>query len=189
MIPPPMIDDEDKNLTASFAVNGTMLLGNSFRAVTAGLYEVTFSATDSLNATGMATLHVQVAGDRLPCITGTSPDANTQLLLTAVGETRRLLVTSVDDDLNPWPANSHGGHAYFQWLINSGDGNFRVISNWTASYYDLDGSGYTVGEHVQVRVIVTDDDPMHVPMCNSNVDACPTLSCAQWLTWNLEFYQ
>jgi hypothetical protein len=64
-----------------------------------------------------------------------------------------------------------------------------VVANWTESFYDLDGSGYVVGDHVQVRVKVTDDDATHVPMCNANVDACPTLTCPQWLTWNLEFFQ
>jgi hypothetical protein len=191
LIPDPTIDDEDKNLTADIKVNGTQLGTGvkTFRALTAGDYAVTFEAKDTLNVLGISPpLVVTVAADRPPCIGGTSPDANTQLLLTAVGETRRLIVTSVNDDLNPWPADTHGGRAYFQWLIDSG-GGFRIIPNWTESYYDLDGNGYIVGDQVQVRVMVTDEDATHVPSCNAQVDACPTLTCPAWLTWHLEFYQ
>src|SRR5262249_53488884 len=132
---------------------------------------------------------VTVAADRAPCIVGTSPDVNTQLLLTAVGETRRLLVTRVGDGLNPWPVDSPGGVATFQWLLDSCGGTFGVIPNWTGAYYDLDGSGYVVGDTVQLRVVASDDDMTHVPMCNSNVDSCPTVSCPQWVTWHVEFYQ
>jgi hypothetical protein len=193
-IPAPTIDDEDKNLSADLWVNGTKLQDTDhkqFRALMPGPYTVTYKVTDTLGAIGMASLSVTVADDRWPCVGGTSPDASTQVLLTVIGETRRLLVTRVDDDLNPWPTDSHGGHAYFQWLINSGDGNYRVIPNWTESYFDLDTIGYVVGDSVQVRVVVSDDDATHVPICTDpTMRVCQTpIGCPDWVTWNLEFFQ
>ena len=189
---PGAIDDEDSSPMIEIYVNGTKLNGNMFRALSPGPYDVEVRATDSLHATGSNQTSVSVAMDRWPCIAGTSPDALTPTLLSAIGETRRLLVTQVDDDLNPWPAHADGGVAQFQWLIGPGDGTFRVIPNWTQAYYDLDGSGYTVGQHVQVRVIVTDSDPDHdLPVCpDPTTRSCSTpIGCPDWVTWNLEFYQ
>jgi hypothetical protein len=195
----PSIVDEDDLSTAMLTYVLTKPAGSQatvdqatgkFRVDVAGDYDVEVQVTDSRMATGSNHAAVSVAIDRWPCVAGTSPDASTPHLLTAIGETRRLLVTQVDDDLNPWPARVAGEVAHFQWLIGPGDGTFRVIPNWTQAYYDLDGSGYTVGEQVQVRVIVTDADSTHVPSCDPMIGSCPTpMGCPDWVTWNLEFYQ
>lgn len=190
-IVPGSIVDEDSNLQLQFLVNGSDSPA-SFRVTTPGTYDVEVRATDSHDATGSNHTSVNVAMDRYPCVAGTSPDANTPTLLTVIGESRRLQVTQVDDDLNPWPARYAGQAAHFQWLIGPGDGTFREVPNWTdLPYFDLDTSGYTVGAEVQVRVVVTDSDSTHMPVCTDpTTRSCSTpIGCPDWVTWQLEFYQ
>src|SRR5262245_28209901 len=195
-VQPPTIDDDDHDPQPSVTYETISPSGQraeiaamgSFTAITDGPYEIDVTVTDPNGPSSTARTMVSVAADRAPCILGTAPDASTPHLPAFVGQTKRLAVTRVDDDLNPWPPTTHGA-AQFQWLIkNPGDTDFRVVAGATQAFFDIDGSLHTVGDEVLVRVIVT--DPAHAaPSCPPEQPRCDYVGgCPGRLTWDLEYF-
>jgi hypothetical protein len=131
---------------------------------------------------------VEVDADAPPCLGATDPDYRIGRLLFDRSETRRLEVTSVTDDLDPYPAAATGTTT-FRWLISDGgDGRFMEIGGYPLPYLDLDGTDFALGQQVRVRVVAEDRVVRDLSACPENQALCAIVAgCFQWVTWDLEF--
>jgi hypothetical protein len=127
---------------------------------------------------------LHVIEDEPPCVTATDPDFATGTLIFDRGEIRRLEVTQVQDDLDPYPGSAQ---ASFAWSMERSPGEgFTVLSGYHFPYLDLDGADYDLGQIVRVRVRPLDRVERDPPQCPESQQTCGS-QCFQWVTWDIEF--
>jgi hypothetical protein len=159
--------------------------GACFTADAPGHYQLEVSVTDPHGATGRARTSVDVDIDRPPCIAGTLPAATTSLLVVDVGSPVALAVTSVADDLDPWPAGPQGA-ATFHWQIKRASDSAFVPIDLVEPQLSLDAAGVP-GERVEVRVGVADRVTRTLD-CPADQRECDfQTGCPGWLTWEIEY--
>jgi hypothetical protein len=136
-------------------------------------------------------LSVDVAPDQPPCITGEAPAAGAYV----VDRTQPLWleVTGVADDRDPYGSSQLG----FVWSIwRQSDPTWRDVPAHAEPMFELDPSGFGVGELVRLRVEAVDRTGARASTsdCDPSLDDCTVTSCAvaspqlchKWRTWDLE---
>jgi len=160
-----------------------------------GSYEVGLRVADVPDATplspamsSLCQLHIEVDADEEPCIASTSPDFATGTLVFDRFEVRRLEVTQVTDDLDPFPAGE-GGETDFVWQMEEAPGaGFLEIPGYGFPYLDLDGAQFALNQRIRVRVTARDRALHDLSTCPVNLSTCAlTAGCFQWVTWDIEF--
>jgi hypothetical protein len=156
---------------------------------TSASYTLTLSVSDSFNppvAIAQPAI-LPVRSDQPACILGSEPGAGLRVVDRTAPQTFTL--TGVTDDLDPYPSDQ----LRFVWSVwRTSDPVWRAVDDDQPDY-QLDTSGYDVGEDVQVRAEVVDRTgsrascALDVAQCleSSCVVATPN-SCMRWMTWSLE---
>jgi hypothetical protein len=154
-----------------------------------GTYRVTVtvddgSSEDPLVCCDEAYRDLHVIDDEPPCVEATDPDFSTGTLIFDRAEIRRLEVTRVSDDLDPYPG---GPQASFAWSleISPGDG-FSPVTGYHFPYLDLEGVDYDLGQLIRVRVRPLDRVDREPPQCPESQQTCGS-QCFEWVTWDIEF--
>jgi hypothetical protein len=131
---------------------------------------------------------IEVDEDSPPCIGDTAPGhaAVNPVLFFDLGETRRLEVLRVGDDLDPYPP---AGSISFTWQLNEAPAEgFRTVPGYGEPYLDIDTDDYSAGQQIQVRVIIHDRKQRDLSSCSPQDSTCSIeAGCAQWVTWKIEF--
>ena len=101
---------------------------------------------------------------------------------------RRLEVTEVTDDQDPYPGTTDG-EADFVWLIEeSTQVGFLEIPGYGFPYLDIDPTDFTTTQQIRVRVIALDRAAHDLSSCPVEQPTCAlTAGCYQWITWDIEF--
>ncbi len=156
-----------------------------------GSYEVGLRVSDGPNGENLSDLcqlFFEVDPDEEPCIASTSPDFASGTLVFDRLSVRRLEVTGVTDDLDPYPGGADG-EADFIWMIELSPGEgFVELSGYGFPYLDIDGADFALNQRVRVRVIVLDRVSHDLSSCPVDLDTCALRAgCFQWITWEIEF--
>src|SRR5262249_18771430 len=169
---------------------GGAAVDTCFTGDVAGRYDIEVVFDDPHGASGSQHTSVAVDRDRAPRLASACPPARARFLLLDAGPATRRAVTQVADDLDAWPAGAgpHDGAARFTWsLRRDGDPDFAAIDGYNLPYLDLEPAD-APGDHVQVRVQVTDRNPAHILACPAEQRECDYVSqCAGWQTWEIEY--
>jgi hypothetical protein len=189
-------DPGDKeSLTYAWTVtqpDGTKLSENtvlcSFIAASPGTYHVQLIVTDSsMVDSAPAAVDVVIDQDQPPCIVGFAPqDPNTILF---PEQSNSFVVTSVADDVDPYPGSTSGT---FTWSWRRGtSGDFTRVSNpQPPNRLDFGPDLFVTGDVIQVRVKYQDRISRNFSTCDQNADRCELKAgsgCAQWVTWTGSF--
>ncbi len=159
-----------------------------------GSYEVGLHVTDDPEATdasdmsSLCQLFFEVDPDEEPCIVSTSPDFATGTLVFDRFDVRRLEVTQVTDDLDPFPGSA-AGEIDFLWQMEHTPGaGFVEIPGYGFSYLDIDGGDFALNQRIRVRVVALDRAAHDLSGCPVNLATCALgAGCFQWITWEIEF--
>lgn len=159
-----------------------------------GSYEVGLRVADMPDATDLedrssvCQLFFEVDPDEEPCIASTSPDFAMGTLVFDRFEMRRLEVTQVTDDQDPFPG-SPSGEADFRWQLEQTAGaGFVDIPGYGFSYLNIDGGEYALNQRIRVRVTALDRADHDLSSCPANLAICALRAgCFQWITWDIEF--
>lgn len=152
-------------------------------------YALAVTVSDGVNGPVKAAQQaiMPVRSDQPACILGSQPGAGLRVIDRTVPQT--FTITGVADDLDPYPS----AQLQFAWSVwRSSDPTWRAVAVYDSSY-QLDTSGFDVGEQVQVRAEVVDRSGSRAG-CALDVDEClesscvvaTTNSCMRWMTWSLE---
>lgn len=161
----------------------------------AGTYEVGLWVADwpgatevSQSTSSMCQLHFEVDPDESPCIASTSPDFATGTLVFDRFDVRRLEVTQVIDDLDPFPGGGDG-ETHFQWLVEDAPGaGFVEIPGYGFPYLNIDGTEFALNQRIRVRVVAQDRATHDLSSCPVDLATCALgAGCFQWITWDIEF--
>ena len=188
----PDLGDRD-SLTFDWTVtqpDGTKFSANtvlcSFTAAMPGTYHVQLVATDSSKMSSTpVSVDVVIDQDQPPCIVGFAPeDPNT---VRFPEQTNSFVVTSVDDDVDPYPGSTSGTFTWFWRRGTSGD--FTRVSNpQPPNRLDFGPDLLVTGDVIQVRVKYQDRISRNFSTCDQNADRCELKAgCAQWVTWTGSF--
>jgi hypothetical protein len=158
-----------------------------------GSYEVGLRVADVPDPdpddlSNLCQLFFEVDPDEEPCIASTSPDFATGTLVFDRFDVRRLEVTQVTDDLDPFPGSA-SGETDFQWQIEEAPGaGFMDIPGYGFSYLDLDGGQFALNQWIRVRVVALDRAAHDLSSCPVTLATCALRAgCFQWVTWDIEF--
>lgn len=152
------------------------------------MYSVELSASDGTNSSDKPVVaNVTVSPDQPPCITGTQPVAGSYVVDRTL--TQHFEVEGVFDDRDPFGS----ARLIYAWSVwRESDPSWRAVPLRPQSTYDLDTSGFLVGEKVRVRVEAIDRTGGRAVGCDPNADDCvvtsciPVGACHKWKTWDLE---
>lgn len=151
-----------------------------------GTYTVTVTVSDGagLDSVDSASKDLHVIDDAPPCVTATEPSYASGTLVFDRTETRRLEVTRVSDDLDPYPG---GAQASFAWSVELSPGaGFLPVAGYDFPYLDLDGAAYQLGQAIRVRVLPLDREERPPLACPETQVTCGD-DCLRWITWDIEF--
>lgn len=151
-----------------------------------GIYSVTVTVSDGAGPESVdsATRDLFVREDSPPCVVGTDPDFASGALVFDRTERRRLEVTRVQDDLDPYPG---GAYASFAWSVEWSQGSgFMPVVGYGFPYLDIEGADYSLGQRIRVRVRPLDRVDRPPPICPESQITCGA-SCFEWITWDIEF--
>ncbi len=142
---------------------------------------------DPENPPDVCQLFFEVDPDEEPCIAATAPDFGTGTLVFDRFDTRRLEVTQVTDDLDPYPGA--GGETDFLWMVEEVPGaGFVEIPGYGFPYLDVEGQDYALNQRIRVRVVALDRATHDLSSCPVNLATCALRAgCFQWITWDIEF--
>lgn len=148
-----------------------------------GTWEVQVTVDDGFGGRTTGSRMVTVAPDSPPCIAATSPTwtPDARVILLRAGGPRRFAVDSIIDDLDPWPGTSN---VHFRWLVGPLDAPVEIAGHDLPELV-IDPSEMDPGEELGVRVEIADRTPRMLP-CDARQAVCPTVECAQRLTWTAE---
>jgi hypothetical protein len=148
-----------------------------------GTWEVQVTVDDGHGGRTTGSRMVTVAADEPPCIAATTPTwtPDARVILLRGGGPRRFSVDSVADDLDPWPGSSS---VRFRWLVGPPDAPAELAGHDLPDLV-LDPADLDPGDELAVRVEVSDRQPRVLP-CDVGQAVCPTVACAQRLTWRAE---
>ncbi|MDY0003850.1 MAG: hypothetical protein RBU30_21310 [Polyangia bacterium] len=151
-----------------------------------GTFSVTVTVSDGAGpgSTDSASKDLHIVDDQPPCIVSTVPGYSAGLLVFDRTESRRLEVTRVSDDLDPYPGGALGSFAW--WVELASGSGFLPVSGYGFPYLDLDGSAYLLGQRIRVRVMPLDRVERDMPLCPEEQATCGDL-CLRWITWDIEF--
>ncbi len=188
----PDLGDND-SLTFDWTVtqpDGTKLSKNttlcSFTAATPGTYNVQLVATDSSQmSSDPVSVDVVIDQDQPPCIVGFAPESPHTIAF--ADQSTSFVVTSVDDDVDPYPGSTSGT---FTWSYRNGtSGEFerlQILQN--SNRLDFGPDLFVIGDVIQVRVKYQDRVSRSFSTCDQNADRCELKpGCAQWVTWTISF--
>jgi hypothetical protein len=149
------------------------------------MYQVALYVSDGTTEIRTNVFDAPVRADLPPCLTGAAPTPGSYVVDRM--ELQRFTVTGAIDDLDPFAS---AGLSY-QWsLWREQDPAWRVVPDWTLPTYELDISGFTVGEKIRVRVQPADRNGVRttcdVDQSSCTIDSCLTQTCNGWMTWDLE---
>ena len=158
----------------------------SFTAASSGTYHIQLVVTDSSQMpSAPATVDVVIDQDQPPCIVGFVPeDPNT---VAFPEQSTAFVVTSVADDLDPYPGSTFGT---FTWSYRDGtSGDFTRVSNpQNSNRLDFGADLFVTGDVIQVRAKYQDRKTRDFSTCDQNASRCElTPGCAQWVTWTVSF--
>lgn len=156
-----------------------------------GSYEVGLRVADDPDGVGMSDLcqlPFEVDPDGEPCIESMSPNYATGTLVFDLFDLRRLEVTQVTDDLDPFPGAANG-ETDFLWLIEESPGaGFVEIPGYGFPYLDVDGTQFALNQRIRVRVVALDRATHDLSPCPVELSTCAlSAGCFQWITWDIEF--
>jgi hypothetical protein len=145
-------------------------------------------ATDATHMSSLCQLFFEVDPDSEPCIASTSPDFVTGTLVFDRFDVRRLEVTQVTDDLDPFPG-SGSGETDFLWQVEHSPGaGFVEIPGYGFPYLDIDGAEFSLNQRIRVRVVALDRADHDLSGCPVDLATCALgAGCFQWITWEIEF--
>jgi hypothetical protein len=150
------------------------------------IYQMVFAVSDGTTEVQTNVFDAPVSADVPPCLTGAAPAPGSYVVDRT--EIQRFTITGATDDLDTFPSAG----LTFQWSIwREQDPTWRIVPDWTLSSYELDTSGFAVGEKLRVRVAPADRNGVRTP-CDADqsvctvVDSCLTPMCQAWMTWDLE---
>jgi len=161
----------------------------------AGSYEVGLWVADDPDAMEMSVatsalcqLHFEVDPDEAPCLASTSPDFATGTLVFDRFDVRRLEVTQVTDDLDPFPGGQEG-ETDFVWQVEAAPGaGFSEVPGYGFPYFDIDGAEFALNQRIRVRVLALDRATHDLSSCPVELATCALgAGCFQWITWDIEF--
>jgi hypothetical protein len=158
----------------------------SFTAAIPGTYHVQLVVTDSSNMhSDPATVDVVVGQDQPPCIVGFTPESLHTIAF--ADQSTSFVVTSVADDVDPYPGSNLGT---FTWSYRNGtSGGFerlQILGN--SNRLDFGPNLFVIGDVIQVRVKYQDRVSRSFSTCDENADRCELQpGCAQWVTWTVSF--
>jgi hypothetical protein len=153
-----------------------------FVADVPGTYRVTLNAKNQTGQSPAVSATYVVAADQPPCLDQTTPD-----VATTVTTMTSFTVSSVSDDLDPYP-----GTASMQWFVSEGGGPF-VLREKDFPSFPLP-QVYSVGDVVRVRLEISDRDTERSAkafLACGDADVCtqPTAihpgTCFQRVTWTV----
>ncbi len=194
-------DDPNGSLTFGWTVtqNGTSLSAStcpspqtpaicSFTAATPGAYHVQLIATDpSQMKSAPISVDFVINEDQPPCIVGYSP-ASLQTMASA-GEDNSFIVTSVADDLDPYPGSTGSTLGTFTWWYRVGTtGGFQREVPQVSNRLDVNADFFATGDLIQIRVAYQDRVSRPLSSCDQDAETCDLVpGCAQWVTWTVQF--
>jgi hypothetical protein len=149
------------------------------------MYQIVLAVSDGTTEVRSNVFDAPVRADVPPCLTGAAPDPGSYVV--DRNDVQRFTVTGASDDLDPFPSSG----LTFQWSIwREQDPVWRTVPDWALSTYELDTSGFAVGEKLRVRVTPADRNGVRVS-CDEDqsvctTDSCLTSMCQAWMTWDLE---
>ena len=157
----------------------------SFTSAMPGSYHVQLTATDASGMSSSASVDVVIAQDQPPCIVGFTPTA-----LQTIGfadQDTTFAVTSVDDDVDPYPGSTLGSFTWWYRMGTSG-GFIRLSNPYSSNQLDFGPDAFSTGDEVQVRVEYQDRINRSFSTCDQNAVRCELVpGCAQWVTWTVQF--
>jgi len=145
-----------------------------------GSYEVWLRVSDKDNAdatemSSQCQLFFEVDPDEEPCIASTSPDFATGTLVFDRFDVRRLEVTQVIDDLDPFPGSASGETDFIWQMEHASGAGFLEIPGYGFPYLDIDGADFALNQRIRVRVVALD-------RAEHDLSGCP-----EHLAWEIEF--
>jgi hypothetical protein len=158
----------------------------SFTSAMPGSYHVQLIATDASGmASAPASVDIVIAQDQPPCIVGFTPTA-----LQTIGfadQDTTFAVTSVNDDVDPYPGSTLGTFTWWYRMGTSG-GFIRLSNPYSSNQLDFGPDAFSTGDEVQVRVEYQDRINRSFSTCDQNALRCELVpGCAQWVTWTVQF--
>jgi hypothetical protein len=132
-----------------------------------------------------ATVDVVIDQDQPPCIVGLTPESLHTIAF--ADQSTSFVVTSVADDVDPYPGSTLGT---FTWSYRNGtSGGFERLQILKSSNrLDFGANLFVIGDVIQVRVKYQDRVSRSLGTCDENADRCELQpGCAQWVTWTVSF--
>ncbi len=158
----------------------------------AGTWTIEVTAIDSIGATSVEHIDVQVAADRPPCLGSVTPLPAPASNTAIVDVAQRFAVQVVDDDLDIFPApvgDPFIHESHFAWSIQSPltNGVRQPIVGDRRSSIDIDPTQYHPGDVIELRVEIS-DRVTRTLACADGAATCSLNSnaCIQRQTWRLE---
>ena len=167
-----------------------------FTADLPGTYGVSLTVSDgTMTVAATPAPTVTVAGDAAPCIDTTDPMFSVGAMNKAIpsmgfiDSPGPISVVTVYDDGNPYPPRAGGVRPSFTWFKSKNDDKVKYVDNVDYFQLTLSKDEYQLGDYVNVRLEVRDQNPALVDSilagCGDDAEFCaaPTIPAGRTSCW------